>query len=337
MSATACTVAPHVNARPLASYTLPLNTDCLINLPKDESSNQLLVGCYQLDESTRSKDGSINKFRINQSSNQQTAQINNRSINSFDLIDSFQTSAIFDIARVDDQYSLAVDSVGLLHLIDQSNEKLIELSTLSVDNDCLCYVDYRSGLAAIGGSNGNVSVVQIDTSAAHVTQTFKQAHYDSVWCTLIDQSNNLIYSGSDDCVVKANDIRSGDSRTINQSTHQAGICHLALHPSDSNLIASGSYDERFRIFDIRNWRAPIHETRLGGGVWRLDWRDEDTVAAACMHNGAHVLKRTDDQWTVKSSYYGHESLVYGILFIDDHTLASCSFYDKSLQLWAFDD
>ena len=58
----------------------------------------------------------------------------------------------------------------------------------------------------------------------------------------------------------------------NRRSHRAGVCCVSPSPSDTTLVASGSYDEMMRLWDVRTLREPLHELACGGGVWRLRWR-----------------------------------------------------------------
>ena len=114
-----------------------------------------------------------------------------------------------------------------------------------------------------------------------------------------------------------------------------------------------SYDEALRLWDTRNMAQPLKEFGLGGGVWRIKWRQPDFAAVACMHNGFSIVDchiGTEDPMEVVCSYGEHKSLAYGIdwcrlthptLAQPDATedpselalLSSCSFYDHLLHLW----
>ena len=129
-----------------------------------------------------------------------------------------------------------------------------------------------------------------------------------------------------------------------------------------------------RLWDRRKALRPVlvHERDVGGGVWRIKWRRPDDAAAgggggllalACMHGGAAVLRLDGDEDGLGAleevaSYGGHQSMAYGIDWCecrcltvggggeeeedDDSTrrqllLASCSFYDHALHLWAAEE
>lgn len=88
---------------------------------------------------------------------------------------------------------------------------------------------------------------------------------------------------------------------------------------------------------------PLKELSVGGGVWRLKWcpTKPDLLAAACMHNGFHIIHgdlKTAEPFKSVASYSEHKSLAYGVdwchlLTENQLTLASCSFYDHSLHIW----
>lgn len=108
------------------------------------------------------------------------------------------------------------------------------------------------------------------------------------------------------------------------------------------------------VWDTRNILRPLKEVCLGGGVWRIKWcpSHSDLAAAACMHNGFHIVHghlKTTDPMEVVCSYSEHKSLAYGVDWCQlaaetvakvttdmghQFTLASSSFYDHSLHIWS---
>lgn len=94
---------------------------------------------------------------------------------------------------------------------------------------------------------------------------------------------------------------------------------------------------------------PLKELRLGGGVWRIKWRNNDYIATACMHNGFNIVNchvGAGEPMEVVCSYKEHQSLAYGVDWHrQSHSmtsahdpaelalLSSCSFYDHSMHLW----
>ena len=101
------------------------------------------------------------------------------------------------------------------------------------------------------------------------------------------------------------------------------------------------------IWDTRSLQRPLKELSVGGGVWRLKWcpSKPHLLAAACMHNGFHIIHadlKTAEPLRAVASYSEHKSLAYGVDWCqletaaegeNQLTLASCSFYDHSLQIW----
>ena len=48
----------------------------------------------------------------------------------------------------------------------------------------------------------------------------------------------------------------------------AGQTSCEFHPNDENILAQGGYDDMIRLWDKRNWKKPLSEVHLRGGVWR---------------------------------------------------------------------
>jgi hypothetical protein len=191
----------------------------------------------------------------------------------------------------------------------------------------------------------------------------------------------LIYSGGDDTVLRVWDTRTplsggaaggggaataamgeptGSRRPVAVCrAHSAGVCTAVCHPTRDGVLVTGSYDGKVRLWDKRQWRAPVHEydTGPGGGVWRLKWHPTrpELLLAAAMRAQVQVMRLeegrageagvTSRQLLPVLRYAGHptEALAYGIDWCDGGSggrsavgggvVGSCSFYDKNVQLW----
>lgn len=127
-------------------------------------------------------------------------------------------------------------------------------------------------------------------------------------------------------------------------------------PSNKNVSSihqlwTGGYDDKLKSIDLRmiaNELSPYSlpkvktEMDLGGGVWRLiPGPIGDRVVACCMYGGARLLEPTtaedgldNPSKVVKTIVDGHESMVYGADWsADGKYIATCSFYDKAVQVW----
>ncbi|XP_076458696.1 diphthine methyltransferase-like [Babylonia areolata] len=220
-------------------------------------------------------------------------------------------------------------------------------------------------------STGGLTVVEVGPTVATVSQW--HAHDFEAWICAFDQWNkDVIYSGSDDCKLKVWDLRIGTTPVSTNSRFTMGVCSIQSSPQREHLIAVGSYDENLRVFDTRQMRHPVTSTALGGGVWRVKWDPfvARYILTASMHNGFHIVdscKAEGESLPVAASYTKHTSLAYGVDWCrlkTTHTVArdtalprtddsdetclsdrsaaqalvaSCSFYDHSLQLWQWRD
>lgn len=117
-----------------------------------------------------------------------------------------------------------------------------------------------------------------------------------------------------------------------------------------HLLWTGGYDDKLNSIDLRmiggRELSPYVMPRvksgmdLGGGVWRLVPSPvSNQVLACCMYGGARILnplEYTSDEpaQVVKTITEGHDSMVYGGDWrADGKYLATCSFYDKAVQVW----
>ena len=193
----------------------------------------------------------------------------------------------------------------------------------------------------VSDSGGLVSVVDW---AAHGVVTRFRAHDYEAWIAAFDAFHpDIVMSGGDDARLKRWDLRmdpaSSGPTHVHAKAHTAGVCSLRAHPAAEHVWASGSYDERVLLWDLRHFRRPLSETPVGGGVWRLKWRPDggQTLLCACMHGGAHVLSYEDLTQTGEkvASYFGHPTITYGADFHHDDPalVATAAFYDHQMHIW----
>ncbi|GJP29056.1 hypothetical protein CLOM_g56 [Closterium sp. NIES-68] len=173
----------------------------------------------------------------------------------------------------------------------------------------------RRDRIAVSRSDGSVAVARQGEDGAWVGELAWPAHEYEAWtCCFNIWQPEVLYSGGDDCAMCAWDLRthipsSPSSSPLSPSSsrpawrnikaHRAGVTTLRCSPHSPHLLASGSYDEVVRFWDVRMPSMPIAVCQVptGGGVWRLKWHPEKAhiVLAACMHGGATILSLSQDR------------------------------------------
>ena len=133
-------------------------------------------------------------------------------------------------------------------------------------------------------------------------------------------------SGADDGLLKGWDARS--PKPALSLRHGAGVTAVLC---DDGSVATGSYDESVRLWDLRAPAAPTASVVVGGGAYALA-RDSDGYLAACMGAGVRVLRAAP--LAVAGVYDHHGSVVYGaVRHGASRRIASCSFYDRGVHVW----
>ncbi|GAB1317284.1 methylated diphthine methylhydrolase [Madurella fahalii] len=176
-----------------------------------------------------------------------------------------------------------------------------------------------------------------------------------------------VYSGGDDSMLRFRTCNwSGATLTeplpaLELRGHDAGV--TAILPlfeleNGHEIVVTGSYDERIRLFSVPSFGKArnLAESSLGGGVWRLKLIDLDRspqrdyswrarILASCMHAGARVVELVETaaseyQFRVLGRFEEHKSMNYGSDFQptwkDKLSVVSTSFYDKLLCFWELD-
>lgn len=82
--------------------------------------------------------------------------------------------------------------------------------------------------------------------------TARPGHYHS------RLQEHVVYSGDDSCSFKGWDTRAAAEQMFcNRRGHGAGVCCIQSHPTHEHEVATGSYDENIRMWDLRNPAAPL--------------------------------------------------------------------------------
>lgn len=227
-----------------------------------------------------------------------------------------------------------------VHIKETQNQDMLTILCTATDGS--------AAIVTINNSNGN-----------HNIEYVGEMHDLECWTGDFGNNsllNNCFFTGGDDSVIKLFDMRQSLDTSVwsNSRIHEAGVVSIKTNAKTSaktgnmNTILTGSYDDNIRMFDLRMMGSDVYlgkipplnirNKNLNGGVWRIiDTDVEDELLVCCMYNGAKIVgidyENNDTPFTernyVKS---GHESMCYGGDFRNG-IIATCSFYDNSLQIW----
>ncbi|KAH8288257.1 hypothetical protein KR044_008981 [Drosophila immigrans] len=203
----------------------------------------------------------------------------------------------------------------------------------------------------VSDSLGNVHRLRYTSQGDLSSINYWHAHDFEAWTCAFDRwSRGVVYSGGDDCLLHAYDLRQEpEQRVWTNRAHGAGVTALLSHPELEHLLLTGSYDERLRVFDTRAMKRTIAELNLDGGIWRIKPHPKrsNLLLAACMYNNFSVVDMAlngelSANLNMLGAFMEHESICYGAdwsPFIDSNVsddyktrlhMATCSFYDHKL-------
>mmetsp|Transcript_29785 Transcript_29785/g.41130 ORF Transcript_29785/g.41130 Transcript_29785/m.41130 type:complete len:380 (-) Transcript_29785:89-1228(-) len=215
-----------------------------------------------------------------------------------------------------------------------------------------------SPAALIATATSACELVVLDATAPGAmrpTMLLPQAHQLEIWNIAFHRYQSmLLLSGADDCCFKGWDLRLGGGEGAdpvleglfsNRREHGAGVCCISPSPWQEHVILTGSYDEKIRLWDTRSLSKPIVTTQVSapGGVWRLKWHPDKRgmLVAACMYGGFCLLNGVDSEGKLEvgNQYCGHDNskIAYGVDWWKGEgksIVASCSFYERKVNLWS---
>ncbi|CAL7951000.1 unnamed protein product [Xylocopa violacea] len=357
--------------RTLDTFDTEFSADSVEWCPIHSFKNIFVCGTYQLMKDEELKSSYSQSKRLGRIYMFQVAE-NGCLI----LLQKIEVPAILDIkwAHVTCQNKIllgVVNASGYLQIYQLKNydeKKILELLTekkVADEDEVLALsLDWSTGRLmnnnelsskiVVSDSKGFISLFEINGSELNKINSWV-AHQFEAWITAFDYwDTNIVYSGGDDCRFQRFDIRIGNHASASNKIHGAGVTSIHSNSQREFLLSSGSYDEILRLWDTRNFKQPISETNLGGGVWRLKWDPfvQRYLLAACMYGGFRIVdcEKTEIPFVI-DEYNEHESIAYGcdwsflsnkevpeqILKTTVQTVVlvgTCSFYDHALKLSA---
>lgn len=314
MSATDDTKKDNINTIAYDDRKVKYSADSVEFCPVEGLEQYFVCGNYQLVEATREKIGLIYLMEVGAEEGKDATQASPLSMIERQCVD---TEAILDLKwcpePIENKAILGEASAdGNLHLYslpqptdtDKDTEATLvkmtkaqigdgteELLGLSLDWSNRVISDKEPNVV-VSHSKGGLSLFQLTNQGAIKKNDWKGHDYE-VWITAFNYWDpNVIYSGADDTKFKGWDLRIPLSYpTFQSNAHTMGVTVITANPHREHVIATGSYDEKLRIWDARNMRRPVDEYATGGGIWRLRWHPhhQARILAGCMHGGFHVI------------------------------------------------
>lgn len=161
-------------------------------------------------------------------------------------------------------------------------------------------------LAVVGADGGARILAWRESGDLEVVDERECAHDLEAWAVAFahprsslgsNGGGGFIFTGADDAAFKGWDLRAGLDRSppafVNSRTHGAGVTCVAPSPHDPHVVATGSYDDKVRLWDCRCIRRPTETcdgVDCGGGTWRLRWHPERrAMACAAMGGGVAIV------------------------------------------------
>lgn len=312
----------------LAHILAPYPADVLLFHPSDPQI--FLVGTYLLDEATRVRHGKICTYRIGVLDGSVSA--------GEDIVQMAEVDcdAVLDM-KWHEQRLYVAHSTGSLSVYACEREDgfilrpLIATTALVAETVLILSLSVSSRGILTSHSDGTVATW---TTELRPLATWSVSDLE-VWIQAWGADDHVVYSGSDDGLLAAWDLRTateGQAMPMfrNRKSHGAGVTAILPLESDEFGIVTGAYDDEIRRLDIRNPHKVMERANLGGGVWRIIPQGKDRLLTCCMYDGARILEK--EHFGIVKRFDEHESIVYGGDVTGD-MVGTCSFYDKSICIW----
>jgi len=238
---------------------------------------------------------------------------------------------------LDGQHIASSNSDGTLTVFNRSTLESFSIA-LETNGSIQMKLDCLNGRIISCNDLGFIHLVNSNNTKE--VSSFK-AHQSECWTVkFIDSNEETFLSGADDGSFKGWDSRIGYVNSLFANTfHEYGVCCINCNPFNTNQFITGSYDNSFAIWDIRNLHLPSTATlplcheKVGGGAWRAEWHptNQNIILLSCMYAGNSIFNTESGDSVQFDS--PNNSISYGGIFLNPTQIATCSFYNKKVSLW----
>ncbi|KAJ6648648.1 Diphthine methyltransferase [Pseudolycoriella hygida] len=309
-----------MNIKTIHSLDTEYSADSVEWCPTENSQEYFVCGTYQLEDNkseelvlpTRRK-GRIYLFKYDAITEE------------LSKLDAIETAAILDQkwTEIDKKPVVAAaNALGEIMLYALVSDKLTLTSSVhlnpDIDNLLTLSIDWNANeknkQLLSSDSKGNISLLQLNESNLNVVTRWNGHSFEAWTCCFDKWNDNIIYSGGDDTSLHVYDTRI-HTKTMTNKSHMAGVTSLLSFDNKEHILATGSYDENLRIFDIRAFKNPLSAINLKGGVWRIkpDPVDKNLLLCACMYHNFSIVKldESNEKTELVGEYFEHKSICYG--------------------------
>lgn len=196
-----------------------------------------------------------------------------------------------------------------------------------------------------GTNDGNIHI--FDVSKGEELCSFNGHEY-GIW-SLFSYDDKVFYSGSEDATLKQWDIRVPGKATSICKSYNAGVNYINTLSFNSNVLITGSYQEKIYLFDARKFPEELSSKRINHSSWdikQINYKNENLLFISSTYDGVNI-------WTIDSSLTleqkhsypldkeekkFHSTIVYGIdvrMEEDYIDVLTCSFYDNLILHWHY--
>lgn len=328
----------------LSKYTCTQNIDRIkyYNDSLTPEINALSVG-YHLNKEKQTKTGGIFPFAINEQNGSLEPIDKHTFLLDYGILDiKFNTNnnkQLLYTSNSDNSYSIFdFSSHSSNKYYIESSPSITTCNTLDIINNTKIILCSNDGYYHIYDYTSNEKISSV------------KSHEFGIWSLYINDGNTF-FTGSEDNSIKLWDIRSNNKPiSVNNKSFDSSINSIIKLDIDSNIILTGSYDEKVTFFDLRKFPTELKQIKTEHSTWDIkqtkSHKGDNLLLMASIYEGFNI-------WSIDSSLNMihklrlpltkeedkyHRSIVYGIDIKqrkDSVEILSCSFYDNLIMHWNY--